>query len=444
MSKVLRISFLCLLSSFYFSCVSYNPEHVTSMIRYGDYDNALLFLQESKSSYYGKTSDVLYALDLGMLRHFSRDYENSNQELTLAEKLIEDFYSKSITQGIASFLTNDTVIDYTGEEYEDIYSNLFKCLNYIHLGKYEDALVEIRRFDNKQKLLATKYSDKISEAKLTIQSKSDFNYESISFHNSALARYLSMLLYRSQGDYDSAQVDYNYLESAFETQENLYDFAIPKSVDEELLVKSTDARLNIVAFSGLSPKKEEVRFDNYYWTGNGFSPFVIAFPEMKYVSSQVGRVIVHVLNLESGEKTVCNLELLESLEKIAYDTFREKKSLIYLKAVNRALTKYVSNTVLNAASYVSQRNGDNTTATLFELASVFSSIYNVATEAADLRVCRFFPGKALVGGITLEPGTYSVEVVFLTKTNEVLTRELFENMTIKPNGLNLVEAICLK
>lgn len=411
------------------------------MIQYGDYDTALLFLQESKFNLYGKTSEVLYALDSGMIRHFSQDYEHSNKDLSYAEKLMEEFYAKSITQNISSYLANDMVLDYSGEEYEDIYSNLFKCLNYIHLKNYEDALVEIRRFDNKQKLLAAKYSNEISEAKFSVQSKIDFNYEKISFHNSALARYLSMLLYRSLGDYDSAQVDLNYLESAFETQENLYNFSIPTSIDEELTVENGDARLNILAFSGLSPKKEEIRIENYYWTGNGYSPMVIAFPEMEYIPSKVNRVAVNVLNLETGEKKSHNLELLEKMEQIAYDTFREKKSLIYLKTVNRALSKYITRSALDVAAYATR--DDSSLSAIFEIASVFSSIYNVVTEAADLRVCRFFPGKACVGGITIEPGIYTVEVVFFSRNNEVVSRELFENMSIKTNELNFVEAICL-
>ena len=106
------------------------------------------------------------------------------------------------------------------------------CLNYIHLNKIDDAFVEIRRFDNKMKFVGVKYQALIDEAK--IQLKNDYNYydsnqidNKIKFHNSAFARYLSMLLYRTENDLNSAEIDYNKIIEAFDFQKSIYNFHIP-------------------------------------------------------------------------------------------------------------------------------------------------------------------------------------------------------------------------
>ena len=55
---------------------------------------------------------------------------------------------------------------------------------------------------------------------------------SIKFSNSALARYLSMLMYRSLNDSGNAGVDLKLLKAAFTTQPSLFDFSIPSTIDE--------------------------------------------------------------------------------------------------------------------------------------------------------------------------------------------------------------------
>ena len=152
---------------------------------------------------------------------------------------------------------NDTVVDYSGEVFEDIYTNIFMALNYIHLGDIEGAFVEIRRFDNKLRAASAKYSDMISQANKESDSNGGETVEvpDMEFHNSALARYLSMILYRSRGQMDAAAIDKKYLDSAFASQPHLYDFSSPSSLAQELDAPEGKVRLNVLAFSGKAPVK---------------------------------------------------------------------------------------------------------------------------------------------------------------------------------------------
>ncbi|MBQ1197999.1 MAG: hypothetical protein IIX47_05290, partial [Spirochaetaceae bacterium] len=213
-----------------FSCASSVDFHSAFVqdVKNGNYELVYSTLEQSSKNYYSNHDDVLQMLDLGLLAHYSDFPEVAINYLNQAEKLIEENYSKSITQNISSYILNDNVIDYAGEEYEDIYVNLFKCLTFVSTEDYEKAFVEIRRFNNKLKNLSVKYQNQIykikEEANLNDDSYNEENYK-IQFYDSVFARYLSMLLYLYEGDVDSAKIDYNYLVSAFDTQKKLYNFS---------------------------------------------------------------------------------------------------------------------------------------------------------------------------------------------------------------------------
>ena len=141
----------------------------------------------------------------------------------------------------ASYLANDTVTEYCGEDYEDIYLNVFNALNYYHLGLEEDAMVEIRRIDEKLRLLAARHGTEITAAQQALLERgTDVPYDSeaaaVHFSNSALARYLSMLFYRARGRLDEARIDRDQIRLAFANQPAVYGFPVPDSVDEELRV----------------------------------------------------------------------------------------------------------------------------------------------------------------------------------------------------------------
>ncbi|HEQ71201.1 MAG TPA: hypothetical protein ENN69_01830, partial [Spirochaetia bacterium] len=107
---------------------------IDERIKRHDFSGALKDLEKAKKKYYEEKDRVMFYLDAGMLAHYSGDYEKSNEYLTRAEYAIEELYTASISKAAASLLLNDNALDYSGEDYEDIYLNVFKALNYLHLG----------------------------------------------------------------------------------------------------------------------------------------------------------------------------------------------------------------------------------------------------------------------------------------------------------------------
>ena len=406
------------------ACVSSgNFENVKKSAACGDYQAALNRLEKNKDFLYAKQDRVLYNLDGGMLARFAGDYALSNEKLSKAEKLIDYYYAQSITQAVGSFMINDSLVDYAGEDYEDIYTNAFMALNYIQLGNTEDAFVEVRRIDNKIKRLSAKYQKAV-----------------LQFYDSALSRYISLLLYRSQGDLNNAEVDRKYIRTAFLTQKSLYPFAVPPAVDEELNVPQGKVRMNLLCFSGFAPEKTEevIRVPNI--TGGPW--LKIALPVMQKKPARVASVKAEV-SASDGAKTSCRLELLESIENIAQDTFAQKSELIYLKTFLRALSKTAASTVAGAAA-ASQEDGSGNMSALSAFITLVSDIFIEVSERADVRCSRCFPAHVWAGGLNLDSGVYTVRVTCYDKNSRVVHEELKENVHIHSSSVNLVEAVCMR
>ena len=436
------LRYLCILICFA-SCVSADRAVYDAYLVSGDYEGARKRLEADKKSLYAGTDAVLYNLDSGMLAHFAGDYDASNERLSEAEKLMEYYYAESVVQTVGSFILNDSLVDYAGEDYEDIYTNLFMALNYIQLHKIDDAFVEIRRFDNKLKLLSAKYERQLKEDGLSAYSPyssySESNKQS-EFYNSALARYVSLLLYRSEGRSDSALIDKKYAESAFRMQRSLYPFPIPQAIDEEFRIPEGKARVNVLCFTGLSPaKREEVlRIPNPY----GGSWFKIALPVMEMRPSKIAYAEIEAVG-KSGKKTYGKLELLESIENIAEDTFRRKQALIYAKTFARALSKSITSSAVSAA-VGAQDEGDGNMESLAAFIEVLSGIFMEVSERADTRSSRCFPANVWAGGLNVEPGVYTVNVSCYDKNGRLVYSDTKKDMGVTGSSLALAEFVCMR
>ena len=116
-----NLLFLSVIALFSFSCTTIRDySEVYEELDSANYDIAYGQLEEKKDQIYTEKDELLYSLDSGLLAHYNKDYAESNKKLSYAERLIEVYYAKSISQGVLSFFSNDNVQDYSGEEYEDI------------------------------------------------------------------------------------------------------------------------------------------------------------------------------------------------------------------------------------------------------------------------------------------------------------------------------------
>lgn len=421
------------------SCASVEHyKEIDDSVSRGDFPEALEKVKKEENEGYREKDAILFYLDAGLLSHYSQSWAESSAYLGKGEKAIEVAFTKSLSQGAASYLVNDMTKEYDGEDYEDIYLNVFNSLNYYHRGSLDGALVEVRRIDNKLKNLSVKYGQSITNAQRDLLDKDsgipfDASVASIRFSNSALARYLSMLFYRADGLFDDARIDRDKVKLAFANQRDMYPFPLPSTLDGELSIPRGMARLNVISFSGLSPAKQE---ETVRIPLSGSRWVKVAIPVMKKRPTKVARV---ELTLSNGETHP--LELLEDLSAVAQETFRGKAGLIYLKTVLRSVLKTTSSVILEEQSSKASSLEESL---ILGLLSLGTQAYAEASEQADLRLSRYFPAKAHVVGVTLPPGVYSYTVTYYDASNNPVHSVDFKDVEVRPGKLTLSEAICIK
>ena len=420
----------------FFSCASKSFAVIDNELERNDYPASVKSLEKNKKTLYKSNDTILYYLDKGMLQHYAQQYPDSSKTLQEGERAIEEAFTKSVTQEISTYLVNDNLRDYGGEDYEDIYINVFNALNYYNRGDLEEAMVEIRKMNNKLRYLSVKYDAAITsfqkkalEDGATVPKNPNAQMK---FNDSALARYLGILFHRGEGKYDDARIDRDSLLTAFANSPSVYTNSVPKSLSGEMEIPQGMARLNVLAFSGLSPIKQEniirIPLPDLRW-------IKIALPEMVSRPSQIQSI---ELVLDNGQKY--RLELLEDMDAVAKETFKARQQLIYIKTILRATVKSASSSAMGAAS----REVDGTASLILGLSSIAAQAYAEASEQADLRVSRYFPAKAYVGGINLAPGRYSFNIKYYNKSGQEIASIRHENMDIREHALNLAQSVCLR
>ncbi len=423
----------------FMSCTSVaHYEKIDAAVFAGNYAGGLAEIEAAKETAYKSKDRVLYYLESGMLAHYAGMHEQSISALNDAERAIEETFTKSISMEVSTYLVNDNSQEYPGEDYEDIYLNAFKALSFYHTGSLDGALVEIRRIDNKLRFLSTRYGTAITNAQKAALEKDenvpavDSADATVKFNNSALARYLGMLFYRADGKRDDARIDRNEVRLAFANQPGVYNFPVPSSLDAELEIPAGRARLNVIAFTGLSPVKQQETARLQLGSSNWIK---IALPVLVARPVPVTRMEVV---LENG--VTFPLELLEDMNAVAVETFKQKAAFIYFKSILRSTVKTATSMVMKEQAQ--DRSGE--LGLFLAVASLGTQIYAEASEQADLRISRYFPSRASVGGLTLDPGVYNFSVNFYGAGNQLLHQQVFHQFEVQAQKLNLAEAICIR
>jgi hypothetical protein len=450
------------LAFLFFSCASASSAYkrIDNAVYQNDFERGIAEIiigQEKKRPIYPEKNAVSLFLDKGILEHYAGNYSSSSRDLENAERLIQEAFTKSITAGIASYIANDNTKEYPGEDYEDIYLNVFNALNYYHSNNLEEAMVEIRKItmsSGKLDLLSRKYEEgnkfatqHLLETLHRIGFMANLELprgEPVVFSDSALARYLSALFYQGQGKKDDARIEFSRLYAAFADNPKIYYHPIPKSVEDVQNVPQGKARLDVICFTGLSPVKEEKIYNQYF-------PF-FKTPALRYAQfklpvlakrpSAIDRVQVKINGGQSFD-----LEILEDMGAVSIETYNARFANVFLKTYIRTIIKYATADV-GAATATSRfnRNNENEKATWWFVALMASMAGKAtadASEAADIRMGRYFPDKAYIGGINLEPGIYSATVTFYNQGKAIATND-FKELNVRANALNLIEAASLK
>lgn len=143
---------------------------------------------------------LLYYLNKGAVLHMLGKYKESNEYFQSADFYIEDYHKKYGWNAL-SYLSNPSIVPYSGENYEKILLHYYSTLNYLMLNNFEDALVECKRMLLMMDNISTYFK---SEHQL---------------HRDAFTHLLLGIVYDAQKDYNNAFIAYR---NAYEVYNNDY------------------------------------------------------------------------------------------------------------------------------------------------------------------------------------------------------------------------------
>lgn len=430
------------------------------LLERGDFAAAIRQIEQNRPLYGSPKDDVLYLLDLGLLQHYAGQYEESSKTLDQAERAMEKAYIRSLSRAGLSLIINDNVLTYAGADYENVYLSLFRALNYIALNDIERAFVEIRRIDEKLKVLEDRHWKTAQRYNEAQELDEPFSPGKNRFLNSALGRWLSFLLYRSEGRFDEVRIDRKNIEAAFDLQPSIYPFPKPDLQTAQTPPEEGRVRVSFLSLTGQAPKKTADSFwihtqqnqifiaaardrsdygwnfpgiQTLYWPGvePGYT-FKFQMPRIEPRGSQVRSVRVRV----DGSPAL-TLEKMESFENAAKETFRVEAPLIYLKTVARVVGKGIA--ARQAQRAAEEKWGE----TQGILAGLLAGIGVGVTEHADLRLARFFPAEASVGELDLPTGRHQIDIEYLGADGAVLYTDAVGTVELRHNGLHLIESFYL-
>lgn len=387
-------------------------EIVKSQLKSGNNSGAVQTVKKYKSNY---KDAVVYYLDAGLTNFYAGNFKEATDNLSQAERTIEENKTKSISQGIASYLVNDNVRDYPGTLYEDVVTNIMSSLAYLNSGNLEDALVEVKRANIK--LVDYEINVKDQESGLLdlvfVFTKNPWTYLPVlddvqSYNYSPLATYISMLLYNLDGDSDNAAVDYRKMVSK--------GSAVNSISEEDYNIPKGKGRLNVISFEGLIGQKIERSAYGSSILGSRTVSHKIAWPWISLGSdTNVRSVIVKV------DGRSFKLDVVEDFTQDAIENLHMDIKSTYLRSFYRGLMKMkAAIEVATKTSSEAKKATSNISNPLMKglanagIDTAINKAINEVNESekADTRMGNYLPDQASIGGITLDPGTYQVEVVY--------------------------------
>jgi len=409
------------------SCASYyhSNQAFNTVFERGEMKEALKTLQEKPSEGAGK-KQFLYFVNNGLVLSLLGKYQESNHFFERAYNFGED-YRINYANEAATYFTNPNFSVYLGEDHEHLMLLYYKAMNFLKMGKTEDALVECRRLNIRLQQLSDRYDSPDK------------------YRKDAFIHTLMGIIYESDYDHNNAFIAYRNALEAYDGEFSaLFNVTAPEQLKQDLVRSAKLAGLDeeyeqyrdrfgipdqeypepsggeLVFFwhNGLSPVKTQLDIafaitqrDGMVYFNNSNRGMNYAFSASGYSSSQLkslSELDVYRLTLPQyverpayyneaslalGDSTIHNLQLLEDVNKVAFKCLDERMNLELSKALMRLAVKKASE---EAASSKEKWVG------------VLVGMMNQLTEAADTRNWQTLPHSIYYARLPLKEGQNTV------------------------------------
>ncbi len=422
-----------------------NPqiEHV----RNGQFEPPLQFLEKQT----GTADKALYFVERGRIAQLAGDIDSSKTDFENAIKTIEESEQRAVISASktgaqsASLLTNENAIPYELSAFEKVFVYHYQSLNFLWQSDLEGAGVEVRRANQIQMDELRKHEKDVEKAKADAE-KEKAGYEQgmtnvmdiyqrmdavagkvkDSFQN-AFTFFVSGVIYELTGKPNDAYIDYKkaleinpdngYLQrdvlrlaktlqmtDDYQTFSNRY----PESSRNEQTCGETCGELIVLFEEDFVPQKSEVQIPLPTTAGL----VAVAFPiyEVEWLD-------VTPLQINYNGSVLGESEPICFPRALAVKDLKEKAPILTSRQLLRVLAKGV---MLNQAE---KRAGI--------LGSIAGSVYNMASEKADLRGWYTLPNDAQIMRTSLPEGTQNLLIRHGYAEKNV-------DVTIKPGGKTIL------
>jgi hypothetical protein len=435
------------------SCNSYNQKlaRYYTQLENRQYNGAMRTL-ESNGFMQKDRNRLLYYLERGKLYHMMQQYDSSNTYFNLADNFIETNF-KTTGDAVKAAMLNPMLTTYLGEDHERFLMHYYKALNYVALGKTDDALVEARRIT------------------LASNAQTDKNKK---FKTDAFALSLQGILYEMAGDINNAFIAYRnaadvYLNAANKTY---YGVTLPAQLQQDVLrtaqamgftdlfnfysqqfatglqtdtTDHTGGYLTLFFEKGFAPVKKERNFmltrdgdgtnGFYYYDEDGNQvnvPFNYAYyPAVNQQNAsartfRVFRVAVPYYDVRYGNNNPVNISVngttyttqtAENVNEVAVKLLRDRWVTEMANAIARQIVKKLAEKgASEAAKAVAKDNSkekdekkkNEKAEEAGEIAGLIVNLFNTFTEKADTRNWQSLPAYIQYVRIPLKSGPNTI------------------------------------
>ncbi len=467
--KVKRFIPILVTGIIFASCASTKVDYnvLNQSFKNGDYEICEKAIEKQIDK---KNPEINLQFDMAMLQHYSGNYENSSKTFNYANARMDEAYTKSVTRAVGAAALNENASEYSGNLYEYILVNAFNSLNYHNMGNLDEALVEIRKIEIKQKEYISKYGELVLEdaenedddedvsksAKtMNVDMNSVYKHtprkptENDLYKDSAFAHYLATLLYLKDesGSPDLHAREYEALNRGVECASLKDDLSIPRGM----------GRLDFIALTGqIVSRKEGVIYIPDFEAG---SPYIyvtignVTIPafRLKYVYPYVemdaseniirGPETINAVKITLADGRETNLSLVEWLDEACKKDVALRARRDFKRSIARSTTKKAAAVALAAVS-IGRTSG--VLRGVAEIAASEALDAVDAAETADVRQAKYLPSVVSGGGFTLEPSIYSGKIEFFNTKNELVSTKTFENVRVDAGKPTIVETVCVK
>lgn len=380
----------------------------------GDWSAAAETIADSKGDVYKEEDRVMFWLNHGTALHYAGQYEASSRVFFRAEETIQSLFTKSISEDIGRFVATETVQTYAGEDYERTLSYLYTALNAAQRGRWQDALVEVRRADQF-----------LQKMKVHFQKEGGLGTV---YTQDAFMLWLIGLFLEIEGTYADAYIAYQEARNAYlKLYQPNFGTNPPPFLGEDLartayllgreeeaedwakhtrtsghtfqLLQGGHAEIILIHGTGESPQKREKSFQAVLPDGYALR---LAIPEIAPRGSRIGGSVLAVADSRSSSA------LAEPVQKISVANFRAREGELRARAVARAAIKYAASKATSEA--VRGDRKDRGRDILGSVLNVVGGLAATLSEQADLRSWTLLPAEFRVARLWVPAGVHTARV----------------------------------